>query len=166
MQSWCVHKTAAHTGKFDFFAFRWCKGGLPKPKNNKKLENKMAFLTNIITETPDMDTMGGRLSRAREAKSMSVSQVAGRIGVQPQTITAWESDRSEPRANRLVMLAGFLGVSPTWLIHGVGQSPREDETGQNTSVLTTEIDMLKVHHEQLGDRIEQLENVIARLKAA
>ncbi|ATU93727.1 helix-turn-helix domain-containing protein [Phyllobacterium zundukense] len=126
----------------------------------------MAFLTNIMTETRDMDTMGGRLSRAREAKSMSVGQVAGKIGVKPQTITAWESDRSEPRANRLVMLAGFLGVSPTWLMHGVGQSPQENDTGGNTSILTTEIDMLKVHHEQLGDRIEQLENVLARLQAA
>jgi transcriptional regulator with XRE-family HTH domain len=126
----------------------------------------MAFHANIMTEVPDMDTLGGRLSRARDAKSMSVSEVAGRIGVKPQTIAAWESDRSEPRANRLVMLAGFLGVTPTWLMHGVGQSPVESSTGKNALALGAEIQTLKEQHEQLGERIEQLENVIAHLKAA
>ncbi|MEK1850611.1 MAG: helix-turn-helix transcriptional regulator [Phyllobacterium sp.] len=126
----------------------------------------MALHANIMTEAPDMDTLGGRLSRARDAKSMSVSEVAGRIGVKPQTIAAWESDRSEPRANRLVMLAGFLGVTPTWLMHGVGQSPVESSTGENALALGAEIQTLKEQHEQLGERIEQLENVIAHLKAA
>jgi transcriptional regulator with XRE-family HTH domain len=126
----------------------------------------MALHANIMTEAPDMDTLGGRLSRARDAKSMSVSEVAGRIGVKPQTIAAWESDRSEPRANGLVMLAGFLGVTPTWLMHGVGQSPVESSTGENALALGAEIQTLKEQHEQLGERIEQLENVIAHLKAA
>jgi transcriptional regulator with XRE-family HTH domain len=126
----------------------------------------MAFHANIMTETPDMDTLGGRLSRARDAKSMSVSEVAGRIGVKPQTIAAWEADRSEPRANRLVMLAGLLGVTPTWLMYGVGQSPIERDAGEKALALTAEIQTLKCQHEQLGERIEQLENVVARLKAA
>ena len=43
----------------------------------------MASHANIMTETPDMDTLGGRMSRARDAKSMSVREVAGRIGVKP-----------------------------------------------------------------------------------
>ncbi|EJN05899.1 helix-turn-helix transcriptional regulator [Phyllobacterium sp. YR531] len=124
----------------------------------------MNFHSNIMTETPDMDTMGGRLLRARDAKSMSVAQVAERIGVKSQTILAWESDRSEPRANRLVMLAGFLGVTPTWLMHGIGQAPvdsAEDETTINMELRT-----LKNYHEKLGDRISQLEDRVATLKAA
>ncbi len=126
----------------------------------------MPFHPNIMTETPDMDTMGGRLSRAREAKSMTVGQVATRIGVKAQTISAWESDRSEPRANRLVMLAGFLGVTPTWFMHGVGQAPLEVDDGERTSVLRSEIQTLKMHHEKLGERIDQLENIASTLKAA
>lgn len=126
----------------------------------------MASHANIMTETPDMDTLGGRLSRARDAKFMSVREVAGRIGVKPQTVAAWESDRSEPRANRLVMLAGFLGVTPTWLIHGIGQSPIEDTTDGATLGLTAEIRTLKEHHQQLGRRIEHLESVVAKLEAA
>ncbi len=136
------------------------------PEITKKLENHMISHRNIMTETPDPDTLGGRLSRARDAKTMSVGEVAGRIGVKPQTISAWESDRSEPRANRLVMLAGFLGVTPTWLMHGVGQAPIEAGTDENVSALHSDIQMLKHHHDQLGDRIELLENLIASLKAA
>ncbi|MEK1888959.1 MAG: helix-turn-helix transcriptional regulator [Phyllobacterium sp.] len=121
---------------------------------------------NIMTETPDTDTLGGRLSRARDAKGMSIGEVAARIGVKPQTIAAWESDRSEPRANRLVMLAGFLGVTPTWLMHGIGQSPAEDGTHGNIALLGGEVEALKLHHERLGKRILELENAITRLKAA
>ncbi len=125
----------------------------------------MNFRPNIMTETPDMDTMGGRLLRARDAKSMSAPQVAERIGVKAQTILAWESDRSEPRANRLVMLAGFLGVTPTWLMHGIGQAPIDDMV-EDTAVINTEILLLKNYHEKLGNRITQLEDRIAALKAA
>lgn len=126
----------------------------------------MTFHPNIMTETPDMDTMGGRLSRAREAKSMSVGQVAERIGVKAQTISAWESDRSEPRANRLVMLAGFLGVTPTWLMQGIGQAPAEPDAAESAAMLQTEIRILKNYHEKLGRRIDQLEDRIETLKAA
>ncbi|MEP7455663.1 helix-turn-helix transcriptional regulator [Phyllobacterium sp. SB3] len=124
----------------------------------------MNFHSNIMTETPDMDTMGGRLLRARDVKSMSVSQVAERIGVKTQTILAWESDRSEPRANRLVMLAGFLGVTPTWLMHGIGQAPAD--AAEDAATINAELRILKNYHEKLGDRISQLEDRVATLKAA
>ncbi|MBZ9654691.1 helix-turn-helix domain-containing protein [Phyllobacterium lublinensis] len=126
----------------------------------------MASHANIMTETPDMDTLGGRISRARDAKSMSVREVAGRIGVKPQTVMAWESDRSEPRANRLVMLAGFLGVTPTWLIHGIGQSPVEDNADESASGLSAEIRTLKEHQQMLGRRIQHLESLVARMEPA
>ncbi|SDP75249.1 helix-turn-helix transcriptional regulator [Phyllobacterium sp. OV277] len=126
----------------------------------------MTFSNNIMTDVPDMDTTGGRLSRARDAKSMTVAELAERIGVQAETLAAWESDRSEPRANRLFMLAGSLGVTPTWLMHGVGQSPDESETVDDNQVLKSQIANLKVLHEALGERIEELEKVVLSLKAA
>lgn len=126
----------------------------------------MTFSNNIMTDTPDTDTTGGRLSRARDAKSMTVAELAAHIGVKVETLTAWESDRSEPRANRLFMLAGALGVTPTWLMHGVGQSPDESETVDDNQVLKSQIANLKVLHEALGERIEELEKVVLSLKAA
>ncbi|MBA8880290.1 helix-turn-helix domain-containing protein [Phyllobacterium myrsinacearum] len=126
----------------------------------------MNFPGNIMTDIPDADTLGGRLSRARDAKSMTVKELAGRIGVRMETLAAWESDRSEPRANRLFMLAGFLGVTPTWLMHGVGQSPDESETVEGNQELKSQIANLKVLHQALGERIGELEKAVLNLKAA
>jgi transcriptional regulator with XRE-family HTH domain len=77
------------------------------------------------------DTLGGRISLAREAAKLTMAQSASRLGVQPQTWKSWECDQAAPRANRLTMMAGILGVSPTWLLTGIGSGPVEqlpDET--------------------------------------
>ncbi|MGB3388614.1 MAG: helix-turn-helix transcriptional regulator, partial [Pseudaminobacter sp.] len=87
----------------------------------------MPNTTNIYEEIPDMDTMGGRLSRAREASGISVKQLAWRLGVKISTIQAWESDRSQPGAHRMNMMAGMLNVSLSWILHGVGIAPTEHE---------------------------------------
>lgn len=41
------------------------------------------------------------------------------------TLQGWENDRSEPRSNKLTMIAGTLGVSPGWLLTGFGDGPSE-----------------------------------------
>ena len=53
---------------------------------------------------------------------MTVGQVVSRLGVRKATYLAWEADRSEPRANKLVALAGILNVSPTYILSGLGQA--------------------------------------------
>ena len=65
-------------------------------------------------------TFGDRLALAREHAGMDQAQLARRIGVKLQTIQNWETDRAEPRANRLQMLAGLLNVSIVWLMTGSG----------------------------------------------
>ena len=52
---------------------------------------------------------------------------------------AWESDRSEPRANRLTMLAGFLGVTPTWLLYGVGNAPEDDPHADELKIVKAQM---------------------------
>ncbi|MPZ10287.1 MAG: helix-turn-helix domain-containing protein [Kiloniellaceae bacterium] len=75
---------------------------------------------------PDVaDTIGGRIARAREAASLSVAQAARRLGVKTATWQGWENDRAEPRSNKLLMMAGAFGVSPTWLLGGYGDGPTE-----------------------------------------
>jgi transcriptional regulator with XRE-family HTH domain len=71
------------------------------------------------------DTIGGRIARAREAASLSVAQAARRLGVKTATWQGWENDRAEPRSNKLLMMAGAFGVSPTWLLGGYGDGPTE-----------------------------------------
>ena len=65
----------------------------------------------ILRDTVDEgQTLGGRLQNARERQGLSISNVAKLSGVQKKTLMNWELDRSEPRSNRLIQLAGVLGV--------------------------------------------------------
>lgn len=68
----------------------------------------------------DVATFGDRLAAAREAAGLTPEGLARRLGVRLSTISAWEEDRSDPRANRLAMLAGMLNVSLRWLLTGEG----------------------------------------------
>ena len=77
------------------------------------------------------DTIGERLIRAREAMDLTTSQLARRIGVKTQTLDNWETDLTAPRSNRLAMLAGFLNVSPTWILVGRGEAPLVDDGAVN-----------------------------------
>lgn len=126
----------------------------------------MADTTTIYSEIPDNDTLGGRLCRARDATGLSITQLARRIGVRSNTIQAWESDRSQPRANRLSMLAGVLGVSLSWLLHGVGTSPNEDEgNSAATEVMAYQLDRLKRLHLETAQVIREIERDIGRIAA-
>jgi transcriptional regulator with XRE-family HTH domain len=65
-------------------------------------------------------TLGDRITAAREAAGLSPAELARRLGVTARTIAAWEDDQSEPRANRMQMLSGLLGVPLRWLMSGAG----------------------------------------------
>ena len=70
---------------------------------------------------PDAATFGDRLAAARENAEMTQAQLARRIGIKASTLRGWEQDLSEPRANRLSMMAGVLNVSMMWLLNGEGE---------------------------------------------
>lgn len=70
---------------------------------------------------PDSATFGDRVAAAREQAGMTQEQLAKKIGIRTPTLRKWENDLSEPRANRLSMLAGVLNVSMMWLINGEGE---------------------------------------------
>ena len=106
------------------------------------------------------DTIGGRIGRAREAARLSVAQAARRLGVKTLTWQGWENDRSEPRSNKLTMIAGTLGVSPGWLLTGLGDGPSE--------VLDDEVHLLRKEIRLIAQDIStaqgRLESVIKRLE--
>lgn len=129
------------------------------------MDNHLAVMEDMLqADTPYADTLGGRLGRAREARGLTSAELARRLGVTAETALAWESDRSEPRANRLSMLAGLLGVSPAWLISGVGPSPRPP-AAHSLDSLTAQLARLKDHHREGAAMIERLEAEIRHLSA-
>ena len=110
---------------------------------------------------PDTATFGDRVAAARDATSMTQQQLAKRLGIKLAPLKAWEGDLSEPRANRLSMLAGLLNVSITWLINGEGEgvdSPEvAPEISQELSDLLLEMRTLKSTLKESSDRLGRLE---------
>jgi transcriptional regulator with XRE-family HTH domain len=111
----------------------------------------------------DNDTLGGRIWRARDALNLSAKDLANQLGVRVDTIAAWERDRSEPRTNRLFMLAGILGVTPAWLIAGIGDAPKDDLSEPASLRLRDQLAAIRKTHEETGKAILALEVELARV---
>jgi transcriptional regulator with XRE-family HTH domain len=107
------------------------------------------------------DTLGGRIVHAREAAGLTTGELAARLGVAAKTVANWESDRAEPRANKLSMLAGLLAVSPTWLLAGRGAAPREGAASGGNGELESEVGRIKAEATRLVQRIDALSAQIA-----
>lgn len=120
--------------------------------------------------THDHATLGDRLAAGREAAEMSQGQLAERLGVRVKTLRDWENDVSEPRANRLQMLAALLGVSLRWLLTGEGSEvspPDEDSPAPAPAMKAalTELRSLRAELLAMGERLGRLEKSL-RLQAA
>jgi len=113
---------------------------------------------------PEATTFGDRLTGAREAAGMTQKDMARRLGVKLKTIKAWEEDLSEPRANRLSMMAGLLNVSLSWLISGTGEGvegPTEDVVLDDTMVdVLRQVEELRIHMALSAERLERLESAL------
>jgi transcriptional regulator with XRE-family HTH domain len=135
------------------------------PKISTKEVRLVSEATTIYQETPDMDTMGGRLMRAREAAGLTVRELAWRLGVRIATVAEWENDRSQPSSHRLTTLAGLLKVSLSWLLHGVGTSPNEAEPSEMIDTMTEQVGRLRALHKETGALIVRMQNELDRLTA-
>jgi transcriptional regulator with XRE-family HTH domain len=116
---------------------------------------------------PDKATFGDRLVAAREKANLSQQDLAKRLGVKNSTIKSWENDNSEPRANRLSMLAGLLNVSITWLISaegsGVEAPEKSDEMSNDLLDALKDLTALRVN---LLKNIDRINNIEKKLRAS
>ena len=123
----------------------------------------------------DAATFGDRVTGAREARGMTRKELADRLGVRLKTLESWEEDRADPRANKLQMLAGVLGVSLMWLLTGEGDGlddPAEAEgpaAAAARSVLS-EARQIRAEIGALAERMGRLEKrlrlVVSEARAA
>ncbi|SFC12230.1 helix-turn-helix domain-containing protein [Tropicimonas isoalkanivorans] len=107
-------------------------------------------------------TFGDRVAGAREALGMSQDDLAKRLGVKLKTVRGWENDMNEPRANKLQMLSGILGVSLMWLLNGEGDGldgPVEDE-----APLVPEIRALLLEMRQIRSEVDDAAARLARVE--
>lgn len=115
---------------------------------------------------PDSATFGDRLSAAREAAGMDQSSFAKRLGVKLRTLQSWEEDESEPRANRLQMIAGILNISMVWLITGEGEGlgdPEEEAISPDVNEVLLEIRQLRGKFLSQAEKLGRLEKKLRLL---
>lgn len=104
-------------------------------------------------------TFGDRVAGAREGAGLSQDELARRMGIRPKTLQSWEEDLSEPRANKLQMLAGLTGVSLRWLMTGQGEGPQApgEEMGEEHAALLAELRQLRGEFARGAERLGRLE---------
>ncbi|KPP84990.1 MAG: putative transcription factor [Rhodobacteraceae bacterium HLUCCA08] len=112
-------------------------------------------------------TFGDRLAGAREAAGLSQKDLARRMGIKLSTLRNWEDDLNEPRANKLQMAAGVLGVSIRWLLTGEGDGPDAPDAvaalGADAHALLAEMRTLRAQMLAGAERMGQLEKRLRTL---
>ncbi len=114
----------------------------------------------------DVATFGDRLAAAREQAKLSQAGLAKRLGVKASTVRKWEDDLAEPRANRLSMLAGVLGVSLGWLITGDGEGvdgPDIDTVDADMATMLAELREVRASFKAKADQIGRIEKRLRKL---
>jgi len=109
-------------------------------------------------------TLGGRITLARENYNLTEQQLSGRLGVMVKTVRNWESDRSEPRGNKLAMLSGVLGVSLGWLVTGENTVEEAPESVEETKTLQMKVGQLFALHEQSAALIQEIQSDVENLQ--
>ena len=111
-------------------------------------------------------TMGERIQTARKSRGLTPSQLARRVSVKVATLNNWESDRSEPRANKLVGLAGVLGVNMIWLLEGSddGSNMPPNVDVLETADLQSKIVRLQSMHERMVQLLFEISSEVNRVQ--
>ena len=106
-------------------------------------------------------TFGDRLAAARDAAGLSQKELAQRMGIKTSTLRNWEDDLSEPRANRLSIFAGILGVSLSWLLTGEGEGLSAPDVGEPVSpdmnALLIDLRAVRAQMAESSERLARLE---------
>lgn len=118
--------------------------------------------TTVFSDEGD-DTLGGRLSMARDAAGVSLTTLASQLGVSEETMLAWESDRAEPNASALVKMSALFGVSPAWLMTGAGDGPGEDSDERALDAVRNELSRMRTAYQEIGRLIETTSRQLERL---
>lgn len=108
----------------------------------------------------NMREFGVRLTRAREQRRLSISELARRMGVDYMQISRYEKGQSLPSFDTAIRLANALQVSLDVLVSG-SEIPEPPPSFKSKKVLARmrELDDLPEHRQELALRF--LEAVIA-----
>ena len=100
---------------------------------------------------PDSIILGKRIAEARELKTYSIKKAARRLSVTEKTFKKWESGKSKPRANKMQMLSGVLGVSLLWLLNGEEQFEPDANNTSQLEKLSQKVERMTQLQQELAD---------------
>jgi transcriptional regulator with XRE-family HTH domain len=113
------------------------------------------------------------VAAGRRALGIDQEKLSRKLGIKLKTLRAWEEDVSEPRANKLQMLAGVLNVSIIWLLTGEGEGvddpwEREEQEGLESCAaevedILTDLRLVRTSHNKLGQRMARMEKKLSKL---
>ena len=116
-----------------------------------------------MSNQEELETLAGRISFARKSVNRTEKELSGLTGVTVKTVRSWESGKSNPGANKMLILPRALGVSSAWLMSGVDvyNSIQEvDETGP----LQIKLNSLQTLHEQMALLLKDIQSDIYSLQ--
>ena len=124
---------------------------------------------NVLLSDEPESTLGERICNARQAAGFTLNLASHLAGVKASTLRDWERDRSEPRVNKLVALAGIFGVSPTHLLAEEGNSnnPVVVTKGRHEKVIAlckAEIADIEKQQIALIDRLGKVSKLLKKIK--
>ncbi|MEQ9487543.1 MAG: helix-turn-helix domain-containing protein [Alphaproteobacteria bacterium] len=115
-------------------------------------------MTAVAERVKSTETVADRLIQARENIGLAPETVAQLIGVTAETYRAWESGEKEPRANRLVNLAGVLRVSAYWILDGGDGEFSIDQNCSATDSLRGQIASTRTKLQEISDILNDMED--------
>jgi len=114
-------------------------------------------MTAVAEISTTHETVADRLRQARENLGLSQETVAQLIGVTADTYQHWETGEKEPRANRLVNLAGVLRVSAYWILDGGDGEFSIVQDCSATDALRGQIESARAKLQDLSDILADME---------
>ena len=124
---------------------------------------------NVLSNEEPETTLGERLFNARQEAGLTLNLASHLAGVKASTLRDWERDRSEPRVNKLVALAGIFGVSPTHLLaeEGDSRNPAVVTKGRHDKImalLNAEIAEIVQQQLALTQKLGEVSKLLKKIK--
>jgi transcriptional regulator with XRE-family HTH domain len=123
----------------------------------------------------EVSTLGERISVARERAGLSQDDLAKALAIKSDVLENWENDAAEPRAQRMTILGGILGVSAGWLLYGIGEgvpapdgevSTEEFSDERLAQMLMVELRDAQEMQSKITKRMSRIEEALGALKVA
>ena len=102
------------------------------------------------------DTLGGRISLARESAMQSIEDAACQLGVTTQIWADWECDRASPESYHMPLITGVLRISLPWLVTGQGLGPTPFVSASDVDEIRRELHTATVDAICAQNRVQEL----------